>query len=104
MRAGMKEANSGIIDLPVDDPALIKLLVQYQYQADYNLLVFPGDDDLYKSMEKQDRPCFLGPREVWDDGHDLHYTYAFPYTCVTKKDDSCPSGDLRPHHICYKST
>jgi hypothetical protein len=65
MRFGGKEAKSATIDLPVDDPALIKLLVQYLYHADYNPLVFPGDDALRDTcLEVKNKPRYLGPREI----------------------------------------
>jgi hypothetical protein len=102
MRFGGREAKAESVDLPADEPALIKLFIQYLYQADYNPLVFPGDDDLYESLAKQGRPRYLGAREIrYDDGEIIHYAYDFPHTCVATKEHACPERNLCPHHTCY---
>jgi hypothetical protein len=104
MRFGGREAKAANVGLPDDEPALIKLLIQYPYQADYNPLVIPGDDVLYESLGKQDRPRYPGAREIrYDDSEIIHYTYDFPHTSVATKLHGCPERNLCLHHTSYNS-
>ncbi|KAF1937280.1 hypothetical protein EJ02DRAFT_412596 [Clathrospora elynae] len=39
-----KESQDGIIELPMDDPATVKLLMQYLYECEYDPILPPGSD------------------------------------------------------------
>ncbi|KAI1130641.1 hypothetical protein F5Y10DRAFT_289054 [Nemania abortiva] len=79
-RAGMKEAHTGMIDLPDDDPQIVDMMVYYFYHLDYNTspldmakdenAVLPSTDDVKEEaidqMDADDvddhiialRPCY----------------------------------------------
>ncbi|KAF2634164.1 hypothetical protein P280DRAFT_464069 [Massarina eburnea CBS 473.64] len=80
-----KEVEDGTIDFPDDDPAAMKLLVQFMYLGDY---------EPYLDLDSPKRPLL--------DTSGGRYTYDFPHTCKF----GCPSPDHRicPHHQCWQNT
>lgn len=88
-----QESSSNNIDFPTkeDDPALVKLLVQYLYEADYNPLLPPGTDHLIPP-----------PGRLVADADDLDYTYEFPHSC-DQSGKRCAKKTICPHHTCSKA-
>lgn len=85
-----KETESGVIDLPGDEPEITKLLVQYLYEAEYNP-VLPTDSQVRTSTAAP-------PQEAG-------YKYDFPHSCQNGTspsdwfDDTC-TEKVCPHHTC----
>jgi hypothetical protein len=87
-----KEATSGVIDLPEDEPEIIKLFIQYLYEAEYNPVPPTGG---------QDTSVAAPPREPG-------YQYDFPHTCQSGYVDwdfmtvylKCVKLKVCPHHNC----
>ncbi|KAI4710214.1 hypothetical protein J4E89_004665 [Alternaria sp. Ai002NY15] len=93
LKFGGKEAESDIIDLPEDEPAIVKLLVQYLYEGEYEPLLPDGESSLALSSVdlKKSRPK-----------HDLNgtpYNYNFPHSC-TGRNSYCYQPHVCPHHTC----
>jgi hypothetical protein len=91
----LQEANTTNIDfLPEEDnPKLIKLIVQYMYEAEYD------------SGAKTPRTRSPSPRPLTDI-YGRPYSYKFPHIC---QDDNeglsyCPRPWLCPHHFCREGT
>ncbi|KAI5377061.1 hypothetical protein J4E82_004144 [Alternaria postmessia] len=73
LKFGGKESESSIIDLPEDEPTIIKLLIQYLYEGEYEPLL-PDDES---------REALLAAR-IGRPKHDPHgraYSYQFPHSC-----------------------
>ncbi|KAF2846094.1 hypothetical protein T440DRAFT_511103 [Plenodomus tracheiphilus IPT5] len=92
-RFGGKESQSGTIELPEDEPAVVKLLVQYLYEGEYEPLL-PANDragTMHAAIAKPRRPT------VDDKGN--VYNYGFPHYCglLGRK---CHAPNLCPHHTC----
>ncbi|KAF1953421.1 hypothetical protein CC80DRAFT_477970 [Byssothecium circinans] len=82
-----EESNTGIIKLPEDDPAIIKLLIQYLYECDYPPKVHqPEHFELTKDVDTYSM----------DYGS---FRLTFPHSC-SSPDVSCDQMGLCPHHIC----
>ncbi|ORY17303.1 hypothetical protein BCR34DRAFT_52098 [Clohesyomyces aquaticus] len=78
-----KAAEDHKVDLPEDDPDIVKLMIQYFYEAEYDPPLLPSKQAAEAS------------RLTWLAG----YTYNFPHTC-SSPDYSCDSPKLCPHHKC----
>ncbi|PVI05401.1 hypothetical protein DM02DRAFT_686318 [Periconia macrospinosa] len=86
---GGKETEDSLIDLPDDDPQIIRLLIHYLYLDDYQI-----------TLPKESKQLVCEARPV-KNGAGLPYTYQFPHTCNTNDD----SRDIAvcPHHYCHKN-
>ncbi|KAI4622192.1 hypothetical protein J4E83_004932 [Alternaria metachromatica] len=75
LKFGGKESESDIIDLPEDEPAIVKLLVQYLYEGEYEPLLPDGKSSLALSSVdlKESRPKH--------DSNGTPYNYNFPHSC-----------------------
>jgi hypothetical protein len=86
------------IDLPEDNPAIVKLLIQYLYEAGYapKLPVKVLTSELSAS-----RPYgFDIVRTVTqDEGRNTDFTYDFPHSCKPKS-KICKELCVCPHHVC----
>jgi hypothetical protein len=88
-----KEAKSGVIDLPEDEPEVIRLLIQYLYEAEYNPVLPTG---------------VQGEISVATPPRDAGYHYDFPHSCRganrvvnnTVLSVSCTKRTVCPHHAC----
>ncbi|KZM22846.1 hypothetical protein ST47_g6010 [Ascochyta rabiei] len=84
-------AANGTIDLPEDDPAVIKLLFQYLYEAEYEPMFTRPD------------PSQCSVKRIQVQGRRLEdYHYCFPHTCS----EGClpPGHKVCPHHECRDTT
>jgi len=84
-----QETNEGKVDLPEDEPAIVKLLVQYLYEGEYRL-------------ESPDGPGFrvvnaAGSGTTPDE--QIEYTCDFPHTC-DGANEGCMEPVICPHHTC----
>ncbi|EUC29999.1 hypothetical protein COCCADRAFT_39729 [Bipolaris zeicola 26-R-13] len=86
-----KESEQSNIDLPEDEPAIIKLIMGYFYTGDYK-------------CDPQDLPDFPSSfvafcKKTFRNKEDEFYTYDFPHSCVdcTREQGGTP---LCPHHHC----
>ena len=86
-----KESESGVIDLPEDEPEIIKLLIQYLYEAEYSPILPTGG---------RDTSAAAPPREP-------SYHYDFPHSCRGGSDHPmfgrpilCMKINVCPHHTC----
>lgn len=79
------------IDLPDDDAALIKVLIQYLYELEY-------DPKLSSDPAPRQEVTFYGGEDVSD-----KYHYVFPHTCPTPY---CPGHHMNvcPHHTCIEAS
>ncbi|KNG50712.1 hypothetical protein TW65_02091 [Stemphylium lycopersici] len=87
VRFGGKEAAESVIDLPVDDPTMTKLLMQYLYSADYTLCPV--------GCHNTDGGCHSQtmsgtPKDI------LHYNQ-LPHTCTGSP---CWTYSICAHHTC----
>ncbi|EUC41591.1 hypothetical protein COCMIDRAFT_40241 [Bipolaris oryzae ATCC 44560] len=89
LKFGGQETSTSEINLPEDDPAIIKLLLQYLYEGDYHLPSSPSSPS----------PPVLTTRTKKRPTHTpagLPYTYDFPHTCHPP----LTPHTLCPHHTC----
>jgi hypothetical protein len=88
----IQETNEGKIDLPEDEPAIIKLLMQYLYKGNY-VIESSGISGFRVVKAKS-----------YKRGHVLiHHTYDFPHTCtVDGFDFACDANLVCPHNLCGK--
>ncbi|KAF3040373.1 hypothetical protein E8E11_001786 [Didymella keratinophila] len=89
-----KEAAENRFYLPENDPTLIKLMVQYMYEGDYDPRLPPDPDH-----------PILFVADDNDEGQDFErHTFVFPHTCPLK--GSCPPRYMYvcPHHIRSSAT
>ncbi|KAH7081220.1 hypothetical protein BKA63DRAFT_462162 [Paraphoma chrysanthemicola] len=77
-----KECAEGEIQLPEDDPVVVKLLIAFLYDGEYDPALRPK--------------CTLSP--------DGSYHYSFPHTCLGSGNCGHPIGWVCPHHVCGPST
>ena len=84
-----KESEKGEIDLPDDEPAIVKLLIQYLYEGEYDP-VLPANG-LAETLQT--------PRPA----RNLNYTYSFPHTCEGQG-RYCYDYNICPHHTCKRQT
>jgi hypothetical protein len=93
----LQEANTGNINfLPEeDDPKLIKLMLQYMYEATY--------DSGANNPRTRTRSPSSRPRT---DAYGHAYSYKFPHNCQHSFDENigCLGPFLCPHHFCYERT
>ncbi|CAN9419816.1 unnamed protein product [Alternaria alternata] len=91
LKFGGKESESSIIDLPEDEPTIIKLLIQYLYEGEYEPLL-PDDES---------REALLAAR-IGRPKHDPHgraYSYQFPHSC-SQPVFGLASGSADCNHNC----
>ncbi|KAH3919350.1 hypothetical protein HBI56_025590 [Parastagonospora nodorum] len=92
-----KEATEGKIDLPEDEPKIIKLLIQYLYEGEYEprlsdaspIATAPRGDMSHREVVRTDN---------YNTGYDRKYAYSFPHTCDSN--GHCTKLCICPHHIC----
>ncbi|RYO70402.1 hypothetical protein AA0113_g3234 [Alternaria arborescens] len=92
---GGKESESGVVDLPEDEPTIVKLLIQYLYEGEYEPLLPDGEASLAPSSTKA-RTQTSRPKHDLDG---LPYNYSFPHTCHGL-DGDCEFPRVCPHHTC----
>ena len=80
----LQEGTTNSIHLPKDDPALIKLLMQYLYEAEYK----PNVTDKQTVAPGSSSP--MVPKVCYE-----HCHYDFPHTCS----NGCP---LPKHMVCQR--
>jgi hypothetical protein len=95
-----KEAQTGIIDLPEDEPEVVKLLVQYLYEGEYDPpLPLNGEKDTNTTRT-------LLPARPTHTLRGSAYNYNFPHSCVECYQYGGSTGTkayVCPHHICGTS-
>ncbi|KAH7091580.1 hypothetical protein FB567DRAFT_436686, partial [Paraphoma chrysanthemicola] len=89
---GKKESAEGEIQLPQDDPVVVKLLIAFLYDGEYDPALPPK--------------CALSPDGVWalNAERKRGYHYSFPHTCLGSGNCSHPIAWVCPHHVCGGST
>ena len=94
----LQEAQTGVIDLPEDKPAIVKLLMQFSYEGEYKLELSGAQTD-----------SSTQPRRPTHNHEGLQYHYKFPDTCRAISGGFSARSDLRnqpvvcPHHNCNES-
>ena len=90
-----KESQNDAVDLPEDDPAIVRRLIQYLYEAEYTPLLSDVDSTGSAPFtNKIDRPKFHA------NGDEFHYR--FPHTCsVFPLYGTCNDPMVCPHHRCH---
>ena len=90
-----KESESGVVDLPEDEPEIIKLLIQYLYEAEYNPVLPTGSQVkayavalLYRSSYQDNFP------HSCKDGDDPNNIFVSAFSCRKR---------LCSHHTCNES-
>lgn len=88
-----KESQHGVINLPEDEPDIIKLLVQYLYENEYGPLLpaYPSAVTASTSRAEGMRPLFNRCGTA--------YSYSFPHSCKGQG-TFCNERLVCPHHIC----
>jgi len=88
-----QEAAQGKINLPEDEPAIVALLFQYIYEAEYDppLSDAPVTSHL-EVIQTQLNNARRGEK----------YSYEFPHTCHHNwsNDENCSHSSVCPHHVC----
>jgi hypothetical protein len=78
-----------VIDLTGDEPGIVRLLIQYLYEGEYDPTLPDGN-------------CMEEGREIIVEGiKATGYHYKFPHTCVNR--GGCPKHNVCQHHLCHKS-
>ncbi|KAH7366587.1 hypothetical protein BKA66DRAFT_193310 [Pyrenochaeta sp. MPI-SDFR-AT-0127] len=85
-----KEAAEAKIDLPEDEPAVVKLLIQFLYEGEYEPKL---PDSEYR---KADGSYTVTAPKV------SRFHYQFPHTC--RRGCPAPDYDVCPHHSCKHDT
>lgn len=88
-----QETQSGAIDLPEDEPEIVKLLVQYLYEGEYEP-VLPSTD-VENTATALTTPAKRGKAST----KKQQYSLDFPHTC-SNRDYDCYSPRICPHHYC----
>lgn len=86
----MQEAETSTVDLPNEELSIVKLLIQFLYEADYDPII---------PNEQQSASASVSTRPIYHNESEMHrYTYDFPHTCQP----GClfPSCFVCPHHLC----
>lgn len=86
---GGQESQSNVIDLPEDEPNIVKKLVQYFYESDYQLSLIGASPVSIKND--------VLPR---CDNDGVAYSYSFPHTCESLMMRACDESSICPHHTC----
>lgn len=83
-----QEAAESKVDLPEDDPAIVKLLIQFLYENDYETkdLTIKSDTRAAKALRASRSPS------------DFEFLLDFPHTC--SGDCRYPFHAICPHHYC----
>ena len=82
-----------MVDLPEDDPEIVKILVQYLYEGEYEPIL-PSADALTLTVAVP-TPVKRGKLS----SRRQEYSYSFPHTCYDRG-DYCSNERLCPHHCC----
>jgi hypothetical protein len=83
-----QESEEGQIDLPEDEPAIVKLLIQYLYEGEYD-------------PKLPDNDCMDDVHEIVYTGHrNSSYHYKFPHSCKTSPNSRCTTPYVCAHHRC----
>ncbi|KAF3011202.1 hypothetical protein E8E13_011609 [Curvularia kusanoi] len=88
VRFGGQETHTGSIHLPEDDPEIIKLLMQYLYEAEYSPVLPTTDQQGATTTLPSSRSK-----------HSKEYRLDFPHTCFENPGFPCPRN-VCPHHWC----
>ena len=90
---GGQETESGILDLPEDQPEIVKLLIQYLYEGEYEPQLPPTAAAIstvaISTLVKHGKSS----------SKKLDYHLDFPHTC-SSEDNYCEYSRLCPHHYC----
>jgi hypothetical protein len=89
-----QETLNGKIDLPEDEPAMIRLLLQYLYEGEYE----PCFPDIPKSL-KELRDGSLIDTSL-SHGEGMPYDYDFPHRCNIYNSYISCGREICPHHTC----
>jgi hypothetical protein len=87
------KTEEGKVHLPEDEPEIIKLLIQYLYEGEYDPKLPDG-----KAMDDWDA---TSPSNTPITGRVSEYHYKFPHTCI----GNCPNEyNVCHHHECRETT
>jgi len=90
---GVEETHSGTIDLPDDEPEIIRLLVQYLYEGEYEPFLPPAA--VQTVLVAPATPIKRGKQSA----KKQEYTLGFPHTC-SDQSIYCARPQICPHHSC----
>ena len=89
----MKETQAGVVNLPEDEPEIVKLLVQYLYEGEYE----PFLPSAAVQTSTVAIPTPIKRRKL--SSKKQEYNLSFSHTCYDRGND-CDSRRLCPHHYC----
>ncbi|KAF1848767.1 uncharacterized protein K460DRAFT_384787 [Cucurbitaria berberidis CBS 394.84] len=96
-----KEAEERIIDLPNDDPTMVKLLIQYMYEGGYDPTL---PDDLVQGSVAfpfaYNATIATPSKKKSKKGASAAKTKAFPHICSDNRYGYICRDDLCDHHVC----
>ncbi|KNG50713.1 hypothetical protein DDE82_003395 [Stemphylium lycopersici] len=92
VKFGGKETEQGQVDLPDDEPFIVKLLIQYIYEGEYEPCL--PDDDYSSVVATETKPT---SKKKHRNSHT--YNYGFPHSCLPYR-YSCNDPNVCPHHTC----
>ncbi|KAF1831388.1 hypothetical protein BDW02DRAFT_56675 [Decorospora gaudefroyi] len=89
-RFPVQEAAGAKVDLSEDEPAIVKLAIQYFYEADYEPKLADSQKAFVPFYTAETTPVVRMPKFN-------SYHYIFPHTC----EEHCIIPNICPHHTCY---
>ncbi|KAL1794346.1 hypothetical protein ACET3X_007767 [Alternaria dauci] len=97
LKFGGIESQSGIIDLPEDEPAIVKLLMQYLYEGEYKPLLPDTDSSTAAPFARVQKVAkqYRSRRALNGSVH----RYGFPNKCNSSP-QPCNEFYICPHHEC----
>jgi hypothetical protein len=95
---GYQDPETKSIDLPEDEPLVVKLMIQYFYEGEYDpKLPDGGCMDMVKA--RLPVPPSTTPKKRVGGHGGYTFTYGFPHSCSRNHYGDCDIA-VCPHHIC----
>jgi hypothetical protein len=99
-----KEATESKIDLPDDEPAIVKLLVEYLYEGEYEPRLNDSPTSEITTETDMSRLVIV-KTDLHNTTYNRDYTYKFPHSCRHDpwSGSLCGVNCICPHHVCNEA-
>jgi hypothetical protein len=95
---GYQDSETKGIDLPEDEPLVVKLMIQYLYEGEYDPEL-PDGGCMEMVKASLPVPPVTTPRRKGGASGSYSYTYGFPHSCSRNGFGGCAT-ELCQHHTC----